>query len=159
MAIDWKLVRGDFERGEGDLKELALRYGCKAETIRRRARKEAWVEKTRDTDEAELKREGITGEHRRFWSLVKRKLNDGLEKSNIDELKIAKIAGDGLLNIMKGETQAWGLTEDDVKTDQTEVLGITREMAELTVPPRAAEALDGAEEVQGRPGGKEVGQD
>jgi len=82
-----------------------------------------------------LKRDGITGEHRLLWSIVKSKLRAGLE--------IVKLAGDGILNLQKGETQAWGLTEDDVKTDQQEVIGITQEMAELTVSPGAEEALDG----------------
>ncbi len=143
MAIDWKGVRDDFERGEVGFETLAAGYGCKAQTVRRRAAREGWVEAGQGADRAELKREGITGEHRLLWSTVKTRLRTGLERSDMDELKIAKIAGDGLLNIMKGETQAWGLTEDDIKTNRAEVLGITREMAELTVSPRAEEALDG----------------
>ncbi|VAW37826.1 hypothetical protein MNBD_DELTA02-738 [hydrothermal vent metagenome] len=147
MAIDWKGLRGDFERGEAGFETLAAGYGCKAQTIRRRAAREGWVGSGQGAARAELKREGITGEHRLLWSTVKTRLRAGLERSDIDELKIAKMAGDGLLNIMKGETQAWGLTEDDVKTDCQEVLGITREMAELTVSPRAEEALDRDQEV------------
>jgi len=147
VAIDWKKVREDFEQGIKGFDVLGAGYGCKAQTIRRRAAREGWGEVDQSAAKAELKREGITGEHRLLWSTVKSKLSAGLESSDMEELKIAKIAGDGLLNIMKGETQAWGLTEDDVKTDQAEVFGITREMAELTVSPRAEEALDGDEEV------------
>ena len=147
MAIDWKRVRKDFERGEVGFETLAAGYGCKAQTIRRRAAKEGWGAAGQSAAKAELKREGITGEHRLLWSRVKSKLSAGLESSDMEALKIAKIAGDGLLNITKGETQAWGLTEDDVKTEQAEVLGITREMAELTISPRAEETLDGDQEV------------
>jgi len=143
VAIDWKGLRGDFERGEAGFETLAAGYGCKAGTIKRRAVREGWGEVDQSAAMAELKRDGITGEHRLLWSIVKSKLRAGLEKSDLDELKIVKLAGDGILNLQKGETQAWGLTEDDVKTDQQEVIGITQEMAELTVSPGAEEALDG----------------
>ena len=143
MAIDWKGLRGDFERGGVGVDTLAAGYGCKAQTIKRRAAQDGWTKAGQSTAKAELKREGITGEHRLLWFLIKRKLRDALEKSDLDELKIVKIAGDGVLNLQKGETQAWGLTVDDVKTDQQEVIGITQEMAELTVSPRAEETLDG----------------
>ncbi len=147
MAIDWKGLREDFERGEAGFETLAAGYGCKAATIKRRAAKESWDEVGQSAAKAELKRDGIIGEHRLLWSVVKRRLNTGLERSDIDELKIAKLAGDVILNLQKGETQAWGLIEDDVKTDQQEVIGITQEMAELTVSPGAEEALDGDQAV------------
>ncbi len=147
MAIDWKGLREDFERGEVGFETLAAGYGCKAATIKRRAAREGWGEVDQSAAKAELKRDGIIGEHRLLWSIVKRRLNTGLERSDIDELKIVKLAGDGILNLQKGETQAWGLTEDDVKTDQQEVFGITQEMAELTVSSGAEEALGGDQEV------------
>ncbi len=147
MAIDWKGLREDFERGEAGFETLAAGYGCKAATIRRRAAREGWGEVDQGTARAELKRDGITGEHRLLWSIVKSKLMAGLERGDLDELKIVKLAGDGILNLQKGETQAWGLTEDDVKTDRQEVLGITQEMAELTVSPGAEEALGRGEAV------------
>jgi hypothetical protein len=145
VAIDWHKVREDYGQGGLSFETLGASYGCKAETIKRRARREGWGAVNQNAAKAELKREDIIGEHRRFWSVVKGRLNTGLASSNIDELKMAKIAGDVVLNIQKGEAQAWGLTEDDIRTDRAEVLGITREMAESTISPRTGEALDGDE--------------
>ncbi len=82
--------------------------------------------------------------HRKLWGNVKKKLTDGLHSDDEKQLKLAKIAGDGLLNIVKGERQAWGLSDiDDIDTGPEEILGITKEMDEVTSPHGAAKAVEG----------------
>ncbi|MFQ5428522.1 MAG: hypothetical protein ACE5EZ_06025, partial [Thermodesulfobacteriota bacterium] len=69
--------------------------------------------------------------------LCKRDLNKGLE-----QLKVAKLAGDILSVVVRGQRQAWGLDalEGELRCDDTEEF--IEEMASLTVPSRADKAMD-----------------
>ncbi|MFQ5479772.1 MAG: hypothetical protein ACE5DW_00655 [Thermodesulfobacteriota bacterium] len=90
--------------------------------------------------------EGITAEHRRLWDKVRKKLVAGLCKRDLnkglEQLKVAKLAGDILSVVVKGQRQAWGLDvlEGELRCDDTEEF--IEEMASLTVPSRADKALD-----------------
>ncbi len=90
--------------------------------------------------------EGITAEHRRLWDKVKKKLVAGLCKRDLnkglEQLKVAKLAGDILSVVVRGQRQAWGLDalEGELRADDTEEF--IQEMASLTVPSRADKAVE-----------------
>lgn len=97
-------------------------------------------------------------DHRSLWRGVKKRLLKGLQSEDLqkglEELKVAKAAGEVLTSVIKGEREACGLdgfawggreegagqkpgvTADDAKD-------AAREMASLTVPPGADEAVEG----------------
>lgn len=85
----------------------------------------------------------LTDEHRSLWSTVKKRFSEGLEKGDEKELKLVKIAGDALLDIVKGEKEAWGLTGDDSGKSREEIYGVAAEMEIVTVSSAAGKAVDG----------------
>ncbi len=90
--------------------------------------------------------EGIKAEHRRLWEKVKKKLVAGIckrdLKKGLEQLKVAKLAGDILSLVVRGQRQAWGLDalEGELSADDREE--IIEEMASLTVPSRADKTLE-----------------
>ncbi|MCK4846090.1 MAG: hypothetical protein KAS88_00350 [Deltaproteobacteria bacterium] len=162
MAIEWGKLRTEYESDIVSVDELSKKYGCKAQTIERRAKKYGWVKRVRGETPSGLKQEGkerrrvsplpsrskpkestrILGEHRRLWQSVKGTLVEGIAEGDEKRLKVAKIAGDGLLNIVKGERQAWGITEGSTDVSAEELLGVVKEMEEATVSRGAETALE-----------------
>ena len=151
MAIDWEGVRKDYLKGKISVRGLAGRYGCHPATIRKRAKKEGWTQVAKkDVPEAKrgCKNQGdITCLHRHLWKGVKKKLIRGLEsrdlKTGLEELKVAKVAGEVLTSVIKGERQAWGLDDNDGERLPEDAGEIVQEMASLTVPSGAGKAMDG----------------
>jgi len=90
--------------------------------------------------------EGIKAEHRRLWEKIKKKLVAGICKRDLnkglEQLKVAKLAGDVLSLVVKGQRQAWGLDvfEGELSADDREE--IIEEMVSLTVPSRADKVMD-----------------
>ncbi|MBI5599194.1 MAG: hypothetical protein HY890_05585 [Deltaproteobacteria bacterium] len=84
----------------------------------------------------------VLDEHRSLWKSVKKKLVRGLKESDEKELKLAKLAGDTLMDVVKGERQAWGINDDELDAACGAADGIAAEMERLTVPPPADKALD-----------------
>ncbi|MBI5492015.1 MAG: hypothetical protein HY893_03685 [Deltaproteobacteria bacterium] len=148
MAIDWEGVKVEFESGSS-IKRISGKYGCSASTVLRRAKKEKWKRGTEakkargplDDGPACVPGE-VLDDHRSLWRGVKKRLVKGLRsddaKLGLEELKVAKIAGEVLSSVIKGERQAWGL---EAGTDDPEE--IAKEMARATVPEGADEADDG----------------
>ena len=58
-----------------------------------------------------------------------------------------KISADALLDIMKGEREAWGLIDEESDECLGEAAAFVEEMERLTVPFGAGAALDGEEEI------------
>lgn len=153
MTIDWQGLKRDYISGRSTVSELGRKYGCKDETIKRRAGKEGWRvkkrEKKRAAERAGAREEGgeMTGEHLVLWNGVKKKLLSGLEsrdlKLGLEELKVAKVAGEVLANVIKGERQAMGMDENRSLELPDDTDELAREMESLTVPQGADEALDG----------------
>ncbi|MFQ5736606.1 MAG: hypothetical protein ACE5GY_07055 [Thermodesulfobacteriota bacterium] len=151
MAIDWSGVKKDFQEGGTAVGELAERYGCREATIRRRAAKEGWADgETGVGGTAPEKAAGpaLKGAHDilndgNLWKGVRKRLVSGLEhndaKLGLEELKVAKMAGEVLSSVIKGERMAQGLMDEDDEPEE-----IAREMERLTLPPGAGEA-DGGE--------------
>ncbi|GMR04639.1 MAG: hypothetical protein BMS9Abin23_0541 [Thermodesulfobacteriota bacterium] len=89
----------------------------------------------------------ITEEHRRLWKVVKKKLKKGLRtrdlKLALDELKVAKMAGEVLSNMVRGERLAWGIDDcgSEKLIDDTEE--IAEAMASVTIPSGTDKTLDG----------------
>ncbi|HHL39614.1 MAG TPA: hypothetical protein ENJ37_03840 [Deltaproteobacteria bacterium] len=146
MAIEWRRVRDEYEREGLGFETLAGRHGCKAETVRRRARKEGWTRRVAPGG-APPSNEDILEEYRRLWRDVKSTLVRALKRSDakhrLDELKAAKLAGEIVATIVKGESRLWGLDENLYKELLSESDEIAAQMEGLTVSQGAAQALDG----------------
>ncbi|HLE09344.1 MAG TPA: hypothetical protein VI914_06925 [Thermodesulfobacteriota bacterium] len=143
VAIDWKRVRADYEEKDLSFRELAAVYGHKEGLIKKRAKKEGWKKRAGKRKKKRGAHPGnLIEEHRNLWGSVKRKLTDGLEKSDEKELKIAKLAGDVLMDIVKGEREAWGIIDNDFSACEEDILSITRQMERATVPSGAEKALE-----------------
>ncbi|MBI5236005.1 MAG: hypothetical protein HY886_07140 [Deltaproteobacteria bacterium] len=155
MEIDWGSVKTEYEEGKETLERLVERYGTSDRTLRRRAAKGGWVRKKvrrlrKKPDEpdhnAEPEDMGLIQVHRTLWKDVKKRLKKGLKKkdvkSGLDELKVAKMAGEVLTNVIKGERLAWGLS-DDGGGQPCEADAIAVEMDEVTASCGADEAVDG----------------
>ncbi len=97
-----------------------------------------------DHDE-EPEDKGLIQVHRTLWKDVKRRLKKGLKKkdvkSGLEELKVAKMAGEVLTNVIKGERLAWGLS-DDGGGEPCNADAVTVEMDEVTASCGADEAVD-----------------
>jgi len=142
VAIDWNAVRTGYEAGMA-VRGLAGSHGCHESTIRRRAGKEGWE---RGQGPQTLRDETVQGEilvdHRDLWKGVKKRLVRGLSnndaKLGLEELKVAKIAGEVLSSVIRGERMAWGLEEGPEATD--DATETAAEMARVTVQQGAGEA-------------------
>lgn len=153
MGIDWEGIKRDYCNFGASFSELSRKYGCGAGTIRKKAGREDWGKaacKRSEAREGSFKEDERTGpedmldEHRILWRGVKRRLVKGLKttdaKIGLEELKVAKIAGEVLSNVIKGERQAWGLEDScEGQDDREEIAG---EMVCLTVPSGTEEAVD-----------------
>lgn len=142
MAIDWKAARKGYESGEA-VRALAKAHGCHESTIRRRAGKEGWERAQDRTGQGgEPEHDEILVDHRDLWKGVKKRLVKGLSnndaKLGLEELKVAKIAGEVLSSVIRGERMAWGLEEGPGAADDTKE--IAEEMARVTVQQGAGEA-------------------
>jgi len=153
VAIDWNQIRSEYEAAGKSAALLAAKHGIKADTIKRRAAKESWKKASpeEDTKEPEAKSPArrprdITREHKRLWKGVKKRLVSGLRsadmKVGLEELKVAKVAGEVLSSVIKGEREAWGLDEGSVEKAQDNAGDIIAEMAALTVPHGTDEAVE-----------------
>ncbi len=150
MAIDWSAVKEDFREGKLSAEKLAKKYGCRETTLRRRAEKEGWAGGSGEKgDGAGAKAHAHAPETQdvlddgSLWKGVRKRLVSGLHnndaKLGLEELKVAKMAGEVLSSVIKGERLALGL--DSEGDDQEE---IAREMARFTLP-HGADAADGGE--------------
>lgn len=153
VAIDWIEVRKDYETGAYSLTESSTRHKCKANTITRRAKKEGWERKgpvqakaAGDDNAQDECSTGVLNDHRKLWRGVKKRLVKGLEtrdvKAGLDELKVAKMAGEVLTNVIKGERLAWGFVVNG-SDDAEDADDITREMEDATTPPGTDAVVDG----------------
>ncbi len=156
MGIKWGLIKRDYECSKLPIKAIALKRGCSAVALRERAKKQGWSRKgipakarVDKTEKAANGHECILREsdfdNSMLWGGVKRRLIKGLAKTDakegLEELKVAKIAGEVLSSVIKGEMiskgQAGGAEQPGYDTED-----ITREMAEATVSRGTDETLD-----------------
>lgn len=153
MAIDWNEIRSEYEAAGQSVARLAAKHGIKADSIKRRAVKESWKKASpaQEPKEPEAKRSArrprdISQEHRKLWKGVKKRLVSGLRsadlKAGLEELKVAKVAGEVLSSVIKGEREAWGLDEGSAEKAQDNAGDIISEMAALTVPYGTDEAVE-----------------
>ena len=89
----------------------------------------------------------VRDEHRKLLGRVKKRFSDNFDKSDEKEAKFLKSSMDVLLDIMKGEREAWGLIDEESDECLGEAAAFAEEMERLTVPFGAGAALDGEEEV------------
>lgn len=148
MPIDWGGLRNDFEENGLNFSELSKKYGCAQSTIGKRARKEEWDRKSDDEVHSEqaASPDNVLDDHRKLWKGIKKRLVKGLEtddaKAGLEELKVAKIAGEVLSNVIKGERLAWGLEDGCSEGPTDDRDEIAAEMARATVSHGAGEAVD-----------------
>jgi len=153
VAIDWEGVKRDFLAGGKTFRELSDEYGCHPDTIRKRARREGWSKPGSEDGKtgqgpagSGKKRDDITGTHRHLWRGVKKRLQRGLKsrdlKLGLEELKVAKVAGEVLTHVVRGEREVWGLNDNDGEGVPEEIEEIVKEMAALTAPSGTDETLE-----------------
>jgi hypothetical protein len=148
VGIDWDKLKNDFESGQAPLTHLAEKYGCHADSIRRKARKELWERKTAEENKrtAERRQDILPERHRIFWKGVERRLARGLKtkdvKLGLEELKVAKMAGEVISSMIRSKRLELGLVEDAAEKGEDEAGLITAEMARVTAPSGTDEAVD-----------------
>lgn len=148
MRIDWDAVKKGFESGRESTAALAERYGCHRDSIRRKAKKEGWKEKDAAGEGAQAASSSgrLPERHRSFWRGVEKRLARGLKtrdvKQGLEELKVAKMAGEVISSMIRSKRLELGL--DDALTGQgaDDANEIVAEMARATAPPGAEEAVD-----------------
>ncbi len=123
MAINWCSLKSEYTGTACSVKELAKKYECHTSTINKRASREGWKRFRYEeiiTDHEVLCQHGgivesgdVSAGHRVLWSGVKKRLIKGLNsedlKQGLEELKVAKAAGEVLSSVVKGEKLAWGM--------------------------------------------------
>ncbi|MBI5971423.1 MAG: hypothetical protein HY884_09755 [Deltaproteobacteria bacterium] len=161
MAINWTELRRAYESTCVSVKTLSKRNKCAESTINKKARKEGWS-KCKIGKKPGIPPEPpnapclveVTDEHIRLWGKVKKRLVKGLRntdvKTGLEELKAAKVAGEVLANVIKGERLAMGIPApepDSAPTSPIDTLddenAIALEMAQVTAPPGADTPVDG----------------
>lgn len=137
MAIDWKGVRRGYESG-ARAAELAERYGCRPETVRRRARKEGWERRgTKGGGDC------VSGcpASKDLWCVVKKDLIEGMGDSDaragLDRIKRAKMAGEVISRIQTEGNDSG--SDGELREDAA---GVAEEMDRATVPRGTEEAVD-----------------
>ena len=156
MSIDWSRVREDYETKKLTFRELAGLYNCNPSTMCRKAKRYGWRRWVPSGD-GEGKADdaphdlvpGLLKEHRRLWERLRCKVGGELEKKNDLDVKEFKASADAVSVIIKGERQAWGIAQHNHERDGLgeELLEVTKEMEQATVPPGASPALERGEEV------------
>ena len=148
MGIDWDGLKHEFESGREALTQLAEKYGCHYDSIRRKARKEGWERGPREQRSSmpERRLDILPERHRSFWKGVERRLARGLKtkdvKQGLEELKVAKMAGEVISSMIRSKRLELGLEEAAAEkvVDDTDL--IVTEMARVTAPSGADEALE-----------------
>ncbi|MCK4739727.1 MAG: hypothetical protein KAT46_07235 [Deltaproteobacteria bacterium] len=160
LTINWKGLREVYEDEKVTLNELAERYKCHVTTITRRARREGWLKFGKKKEkEKQSNSAGVLKEHRRLLKKVRKQFTEALRKGEEAELKLVKTAGSAILDLIKGERQAWGINEKDLGTTVDDIFEIAKAMDEVTVSHGAEETLEGGKTLQGRGLGQKVRKD
>lgn len=164
MTIDWTELRTAYEGG-ARITTLSKKFKRAESTIRKRAQGEGWTRhseaessaprkraRPRSKPEAVPKTEDVMDEHIRLWGRVKKRLVKGLRnadvKTGLEELKAAKVAGEVLANVIKGERLAMGIPAPDAAPmspfdTSDDEKDIASEMVRSTAPPGADAPVDG----------------
>lgn len=148
MGIDWNGLKEEFESGQKPLVQLAEKYVCHKDSIRRMARKEGWVRKPceRRARGQESRSGHLQDKHKSYWKGVERRLARGLKtkdiKQGLEELKVAKMAGEVISSMIRSKRLELGLEEAAVEKGADDAEAIVAEMAQVTAPSGADEALD-----------------
>lgn len=149
MGIDWSGLKKEYETGQASQRALAGKYGCHAESIRRKAKKEGWEQKGRERQMkrlAEKEPSTLPESHRSFWRGVEKRLVSGLKtndlKKGLEELKVAKMAGEVISGMIRSKRLELGLEEAGTEKETDEPEEIAGEMARVTASSGAEEAVD-----------------
>lgn len=149
MGIDWKGLKEEYESGEAPQKKLAEKYNCDSGTIRRKAKKEGWERKTvagQCVRQPEKELPALPESHRSFWRGVEKKLASGLKtkdlKKGLEELKVAKMAGEVISGMIRSKRLELGIDEAGAEKGIDEAGEIAGEMARVTASSGAEEAVD-----------------
>lgn len=147
MRIDWEAIQKEFESGTSTLSALADRYCCHRDTIRRKAKKEGWKRGENPRQQNDEKIPVHRSErHRSFWKGVEKRLARGLKtkdvKQGLEELKVAKMAGEVISSMIRSKRMEMGLEEDSPEKGTDDAQDTLEEMARVTASSGAEEALD-----------------
>ena len=152
VAYNWREIRNSYERAERSFGELAKEYGPCVATIERRAKKEGWraTAERRDSGKkktpSKKKPSPVDGDEAIFNG-IKKRLIKGLKsvdsKKGLEELKVAKAAGEVMEGLGKNENDIDGGKRCVCSEDGQDTEEILREMESLTVSQGADPALEG----------------
>lgn len=149
MGIDWNGLRIDYESGREPLKSLAEKYGCHERSIRKKAKKEGWKKRSAGRPggaACEKEPQALPESHRSFWRGVEKRLARGLEtddlKKGLEELKVAKMAGEVISGMIRSKRLELGFDEAGAQAGADESQDIAVEMARVTAAPGAEETVD-----------------
>lgn len=131
-------ARGSGAEGAGKKNEGRRRAGVRTRAAGERGRRGA------------AKRSGArplaaSSDHKSLWDGVKRRLASGLDNEDVrlglEELKVAKMAGEVLSSVIRGERLAWS-TEGEERVDHEGAGELASEMARATAPSGPGETLE-----------------
>lgn len=162
MAYNWLDIRSGYERAGLSFHELAEKYGHSADAIERRAKKEGWRAAadlcprvisggrrgSAKKKTPSKKRPGppIDG-NKAIFNGIKKRLIKGLKsvdsKKGLEELKVAKAAGEVMEGLRKNERDIDGDKRCSCSEDGQGAKDIVREMESLTISSGTDPALEG----------------
>ncbi|MEK7680149.1 MAG: hypothetical protein AAB356_08150 [Deltaproteobacteria bacterium] len=153
MAYNWRVIRSGYESAGLSFHELAEKYGPCADALERRAKKEGWRATAegrgsakKKTPSKKMSGAAIDG-NKAIVNGIKKRLIKGLKsvdsKKGLEELKVAKAAGEVMEGLRKNERDIDGNKRCSCSEDGQDVKDIVREMESLTVSQGTDPALEG----------------
>ncbi len=153
MAYNWMVIRREYESRARSFHELAEKYGPGVGAIERRAKKEGWRATAERRGFAKKKNPskkmpGATIDaNKAIFNGIKKRLIKGLKsvdsKKGLEELKVAKAAGEVMEGLRKNEKDIDGDKRCSCSEDGQDAEEIVREMESLTVSSGTGPALEG----------------
>lgn len=147
MGIDWNGLKKEYGSGGLSMRALADKYGCHKDSLRRKAKREGWTRRQASKERpAEAETGHLPDKHRGYWRGVEKRLAKGLKtkdvKQGLEELKVAKMAGEVISSMIRSKRLELGLEDATLEKGADDTEGIAAEMAQATVPCGAGETLD-----------------
>lgn len=146
MGIDWKALKREYLEADYSLRELSRRFGCHPSTISKRARREGWSRPGKSAPPGRRPGECVLDDHIHLLNVAWRKVERGLKnkdaKLGLDELRVAKMAGEVLPKLIEERKRAICMGEENKGRGLVDAQRIAGEMDSLTVSQDPGETLE-----------------
>ncbi len=153
VAYNWLNIRREYESMKRSFGEIAEKYGLGVATIERRAKKEGWRAAAEGRGSAKKKTPSKKkpgspiDNNKAIFNGIKKRLIKGLKsvdsKKGLEELKVAKAAGEVMEGLRKNERDIDGDKRCSCSEDGQGAKDIVREMESLTISSGTDPALEG----------------